>query len=683
MGERQFASQMTKQSPAQNPVTSQVVVTCPHCRGELTAAADAVCCESCGCEFGMTDGIPVLRQNAETYYGEFPQDDMHRLLEAAREDVETTVGDYLRDQDAPPRLGEYILGRGRAGWQYLLPLDRDSVVLDLGCGWGTLAWSLAQFCGHVVACDSTLERMQLLGIRRKNDQLDNLQLVCAGDCQYLPFPDNSFNAVVVNGVLEWVPGGLPGDPRQVQVEFLREIRRVLRPDGCLFLGIENRYAWKTWGMNADGHTGLRFVPWLPRPLAHLYSKMNGQGSYRNYLYGPGQYRRLLDECGFADTQFYVPAPGYHHPVQMIDFEDSAQLEAAFTRAESTPFRRFRQKVKGYLSARFPDAFGMIASDQKRDSFLQRVLDHVRQQSGDAASDGPVRFSYRMNGEMGIVTVISRSPGTPYILKLPIHQRGLEELRSEFRILQQVREPGHPLTDRADLFARVVSLGEFGRQEYFACSMLPGVSGDRIPAASDRFDCVVRQAATFLTALHQQSPDQQVSLAELVEPARAAVLTLAADADQRDAVNRVADKVLQRFDASFAGAVWSHGDSKPANFMFDPKSADLTGVIDWGVGFQPELPGYDLSFLIVSSEAARGGTSLTDELRRQYEGGCPSGRMELLDQFEQATGVSLRGECYHDLIGYQWLKRLAPLAGEFESMRFNVRYLSSMFDVVSR
>lgn len=661
--------------------TELVSVTCPDCMGAMEVTDSAATCGSCQRKFDVTDGIPVLRQNPDTYYGEFPQDEMHKLLDASRTDLEGSIREYLRHRDAPPRLGEYILGRGRAGWQYLLPVNRDSKVLDLGCGWGTLAWSLAQFCGHVVACDSTLERMQLLNIRRKEDELDNLQLVCAGDSKHLPFPDNSFNAVVVNGVLEWVPSGLPGNPREVQMEFLREIRRVLKPDGCLFLGIENRYAWKTWAMNADGHTGLRFVPWLPRTLAHLYSKMKGKGTYRNYLYGPGQYRRLLADCGFADTQFYVPAPGYHHPVRMIDFEDTSQLEEAFTRDENTGFRRFRQKVKGFLSARFPDAFGMIASDRDHKSYLDNLLAHVRAETGNTNGSGPERFTYRMNGEMGIVTVITREPGDPFILKLPIHKRGLTELQTETAVLKQVAEPGHPLAEQGNLFARVLTNGEFGRQEYFAYSMLPGVSGDKISASSDLFGKIVSNAANFLATLHSKSPDQQTSLADLVDPVRAAVLTLAADADQIATVNRVADEVLKAFGETFVAAVWSHGDSKVANFVFDQKSGELTGVIDWGTGFQPELPGYDLSFLLASSEATRTKTSVPDQLRKQYQDGVPQHLRSVLDGFLKTTDLSLSDDQYKTLVAYQWMKRLAPLADEYETMRFNHRYLNTMFDAM--
>ena len=660
----------------------QIDIACPNCLAAPEVSLEKVVCPECKASFDVADGIPVLRQNPETYYGEFPKDEMQRLLESASEDLEKPIRDYLRQRDAPPRLGEYILGRGRAGWQYLLPLNRDSKVLDLGCSWGTLAWSLAQFCGHVVACDSTLERMRLLGIRRRLDQLKNLQLVCAGDSKHLPFPENSFDAVVVNGVLEWVPSGLPGNPREVQKEFLKEVRRVLKPDGCLFLGIENRYAWKTWAMNADGHTGLRFVPWLPRTLAHLYSRLKGKGSYRNYLYGPGQYRRLLAECGFANTELHVPFPGYHHPVRMIKFEDKEQLERAFSRKEDSAFRQFRQRVKGLLSARFPDAFGMVANDQKRESFLDQLLSHVREEIGARNSSERPKYSYRMNGEMGIVTVLVQKSGDPFVLKLPIHKRGHEELRTETAILRQVSQANHPLETEKDLFARVIANGEFGRQEFFAYSVLPGVSGDRLPKMSARFGKAIENAAGFLSSLHAASPDQRASLVQLVEPLRERVMTLTANSEQRDTLSRVAGEVLEVFEGSFKGAVWSHGDSKLANFMFDPRTAALTGVIDWGTGFQPELPLYDLSFLFVSSQAAREGTSLPHQLRDQYRNGLPQRFRVTWDRYLASTGLRMNDAQYRALVGYQWMKRLAPLTDEYESMRFNHRYLDAMFGALA-
>jgi hypothetical protein len=38
--------------------------------------------------------------------------------------------------------------------------------------------------------------------------------------------------------------------------------------------------------------------------------------------------------------------------------------------------------------------------------------------------------------------------------------------------------------------------------------------------------------------------------------------------------------------------------------------------------------------------------------------------------------------YRALVGYQWMKRLAPLTDEYESMRFNHRYLDAMFGALA-
>ncbi|MDC0318782.1 methyltransferase domain-containing protein [Akkermansiaceae bacterium] len=661
-------------------MTNNINIVCPHCVGELTEArSESVTCLACDASFEVVDNIPVLRTNPDTYYGEFPKDEMHHVLRDARGDLDGTIRKYLRKKDAPSRLGEYILGKGRAGWQYLLPLDRESKVLDLGCGWGTLAWSLAQFCGHVTACDSTLERMQLLGLRKENDKLDNLQLVCAGDSKHLPFPDNSFDAVVINGVLEWVPSGLPGNPREVQKAFLREVRRVLSPSGCLFLGIENRNAWKTWAMNKDGHTGLRFVPWMPRLLAHAYSRLNGKGSYRNYLYSPSQYRKLLQQCGFENTRFQVPHPGYHHPTRMIGLDRKSQLRQAFTRLEKTPFLRFRQKVKSFLSSHFPDAFGVITSGAKSPPYLEELISHVQSEVFNEAEVVSDQYNYRMNGEMGIVTVLVSHPAKPFVLKLPLHDRGLEELRAEADILAAMASEEN--ADSNAVFAEILARGEFKGQEYFVHSLFPGVSGDKFVSGSKLFNTAIENVAKFLGEHHSRPNGGDATLEKVIESVKEKVLTLAVDASQKEIVERISGEVLEKVPQLGRGAIPSHGDSKLANFMFDPATASLTGVIDWGTGFQPELPGYDLSFLFVSSECTRTKSSLPNQLKQQHEYGVPAHLKSVLKAFTEQTKLQIDDATYRAIIGYQWMRRLAPLAGDYETARFDHRYLDQMFDAM--
>ena len=67
-------------------------------------------------------------------------------------------------------------------------------------------------------------------------------MIVRGNASQLPFPDDFFDLVVCNGVLEWI--GVINDtvePREAQIAFLQEVKRVLSRRGCLYVGIENRF----------------------------------------------------------------------------------------------------------------------------------------------------------------------------------------------------------------------------------------------------------------------------------------------------------------------------------------------------------------------------------------------------------------------------------------------------------
>ena len=625
---------------------ASILVQCAECGGAVDDRTFK--CRSCNHELNRDDGVLQLTSNQPgSLNQEISDQDIVHLL--AQENVEVAVRQFLRTSAGADDWGYQLLGRSGGGWRFLLPVDHQSVILCLNPAMGLVPLGLAGFVKHVVVYSDSLQQLRWVRMRAKKQGIDNLKLVYGGGSRRsIPFLDSVFDAVVV---------GRPEIRVSAPIVFLNECGRVLKTGGCLFEMFRNRYGWRSW----------------------MTSKLHVRSQHP----GRRKYRRMLESCGFGSTRFYIPCPADERPTRMIDSDDKVQLTQAFTRKEFTTFRRFRQKVKGFLSFRFPDAFGMLASDLNRSSFLDRLLTYVRFKTGDSANAGSSRCTYRINDEMGIVTVIAREPGEPFVLKLPIHDRGLQELKAETQILKEVHEEaGHPLSNLSQLFATVRSHGEFGRQSYFAHSLLAGVSGDHIPASPRLFDTVVRNAATFLAQLHLKSPDLQVILEDLVQPVRHDVLSLTTNVTQRDTVNRVADRILETFADTFSGAVWAHGDSKIANFMFDPMSGNLTGVIDWGTGFQPELPGYDLSFLLVSSEASRTRTGVPDQLLQQYRSGLPQHVCEHLTSFAATTDLPLDDSQYQAMIGYQWMKRLAPLATEYETMRFNHHYIDRMFDAVA-
>jgi SAM-dependent methyltransferase len=143
----------------------------------------------------------------------------------------------------------------------------------------------------------------------------------------LPLAPDSFDLVVVNGVLEWVGDwDVTVDPRTAQVNFLKKVHSLLKNDGVLLIGIENRFGLDFFKGNRD-HSGLPYTSLVPRPVASLMLRLNSRAHYRSqstlpkqyrtYTYSERGYRRLLSEVGFAELSAYWADPGYNQPYNLV------------------------------------------------------------------------------------------------------------------------------------------------------------------------------------------------------------------------------------------------------------------------------------------------------------------------------------------------------------------------------
>lgn len=147
-----------------------------------------------------------------------------------------------------PPLGALSWSKGHSDWfyrhfdhaaltviGYLLgesPLLRGRI-LDVGCGDGItdLSIALRTQCQELVGVDPFKGFERLPGMMRDNhvpaDAVPaNLRFLPA-DANHLPFEDDSFDVVISWGSLEHIAGGY--------LQALREIKRVLRPDGLFMV----------------------------------------------------------------------------------------------------------------------------------------------------------------------------------------------------------------------------------------------------------------------------------------------------------------------------------------------------------------------------------------------------------------------------------------------------------------
>lgn len=325
-------------------------LVCPNCKATLARSDDGLVCPDCAARFPVREGIPSFARG-DFYWNEIPRSQMHKVIEAAkRQGWQTAVYDVLNPTGSEVRAT--VGDERRADWKYLLPLSRESRALDLGCGWGAAALALAEVCGQVVAMDATWERIHFLDIRRRQMGVDNLLPIHGGDTLTFPFPDGAFDVVVLVGVLEWLGESYPElPPRGAQLKALRNLRALLRPDGFLYLAIENRLGYD-YLMGRPDHNGLPFVGLLPRRLADWVSRRRVGRPFRTYQYSMWGYRHLLRAAGFDRIQFYGDLPQYRHPHFYIPLEDNrafdyflAHLWESFKRGTPERARDYRQAYR--------------------------------------------------------------------------------------------------------------------------------------------------------------------------------------------------------------------------------------------------------------------------------------------------------------------------------------------------
>lgn len=252
---------------------------------------------------------------------------MQKLNRLARD-----LGWELALQQVAPQLTNYVAGRSRANWIGLLPIQPDWTALDIGAGWGGNAFPLSQQLKHVVALEAGLERAEFMEIRREQMGRDNLQVIAAS-IHEMPLPSNTFDLVVLNGILEWVALSAQGDPGHIQKDILRRVYDLLAPGGWLYLGIENRFSFEAF-LGQQDDSGMPFASLMPRRLADAYIRRasprhnrthEAMTSYRTYTYSYWGYKRLLERSGFKEFRAWG-AYSYNRPRLLYNLEDAGEVK---------------------------------------------------------------------------------------------------------------------------------------------------------------------------------------------------------------------------------------------------------------------------------------------------------------------------------------------------------------------
>jgi len=319
---------------------------CPVCTASITSSTDRYECSECRRSWPVIDGIPHFVAGAP-YWGEITESQMTAVLnDMQRRYWKTALGSS--DDPAVARVSLFIQNRNRANWQYLLPRGETQSALCVGEGMGTTAHALAGNYRTVVAMEPVDLRVEFMRRRFEQDAVRNIRVIRAG-FPHVPFAKHTFDLVVFNGVLEWLPSADPArDPYAVQCGALRKAFDLLKPGGHVYIGIENRWCYEYFLGANDPHVGVPWVTILPRAIANRVMKRVAGRRYDNYLYGSRGYRRLLRKAGFTTSDVFVAKPSYNDPQSLVPIAGPV-AKYFFHAIDAQPRSRIRRIIQ-YLAS---------------------------------------------------------------------------------------------------------------------------------------------------------------------------------------------------------------------------------------------------------------------------------------------------------------------------------------------
>lgn len=315
-------------------------LVCPDCKNDLITIDGFFICHRCNKKYPIINEIPQFLEK-EMFWFEpgITEKTMGKIIEELScKNWHEVLSNH--ESEAVRNHYFFISNLERANWHNILNLGPNSIVMDLGAGTGTISHALSKHYKHIYSVEPVNLRCEFMKHRFAQENINNITIV-RGDSQHLPFPDNFFDHIVLNGVLEWVPYSYKHmNPRKAQILVLKGLQRLLKPNGSISIGIENRFGIDFFLGNVDCHNAVRFVTILPRFLAHLICKIKINDIYRPYLYSWRGLENILLKSGFSDIKIYSSLPDYNDPLYTIRLD---------TRSEK--FDEYIWKTKNILSLR--------------------------------------------------------------------------------------------------------------------------------------------------------------------------------------------------------------------------------------------------------------------------------------------------------------------------------------------
>lgn len=224
----------------------------------------------------------------------------------------------------------------RKGYFYALAATKSKTrALEIGAGTGIVSDIVSGFYKEVVAFENDILFAEFMRMRFKQDGKDNIKVVY-GSSNSLPFKDNSFDLIIINGGF-----GLASninsllDQEEWQSALLRHCQEKLNSGGKLIIAADNRFHLNSLqGGTPDGSPPFSSV--IPAMLAELIIKKTTNGTPPARLYSSSGYRRILKRAGFNNIELYIIIPDHYNPMIILPLQNGPLVKKVILTSDKLP-----------------------------------------------------------------------------------------------------------------------------------------------------------------------------------------------------------------------------------------------------------------------------------------------------------------------------------------------------------
>lgn len=248
----------------------------------------------------MTEQIGNVKLNYQYYEGQdlYSDGDVEdEILDIVKQYPRSEYNRIIEERKSWPIL--YHLSNIRGNILQSMPIGRNDEVLEIGAGCGAITGTLARKAKDVTCVDLSKRRSLINAYR--NREYDNIEIMVGNFQTIEPNLPKQYDCITLIGVLEY--GALYIKSEDPYYEFLNIIKKHLKPNGKIYIAIENKFGMKYWAGAQEDHVG------------GLFKGVEGyQGVDGVYTFGRRELEALVKRSGYSDMTFYYPYPDYKFPM---------------------------------------------------------------------------------------------------------------------------------------------------------------------------------------------------------------------------------------------------------------------------------------------------------------------------------------------------------------------------------